>query len=116
VTRVAPLIALVLIVSAWTAAAGTLRVTLDDRMKARPIEGYVWFAGLDRVRPVDNRSLTLHGTGRHRLVSYIRDCDGNCGLLDPPSMRCSRIVTLHAGGTRRATVRLLDSGCLILLR
>jgi hypothetical protein len=112
----AALAALVLVATAWSSAAGTVRVTLDDRMTARPIEGYVWFVGLDRAQRVSARSVPLRGTGRHLLVSFIRSCDGNCGLLDPPSMRCSQVVTLHAGSTRRALVRLRNSGCRIVLR
>jgi hypothetical protein len=98
-------------------AAGTMRVTLDDRMNARPIEGYVWFVGFDRARPVLRAAtVTLRGTGRHVPVSYIRSCDGNCGFLDPPSKHCSRTVTLRPAVTVRAVVRLLDSGCRILVR
>jgi len=99
-----------------TSSDPTLLVKLDDRMKARPIEGYVWFAGVDRARRVTGRSLSVRPTGRHDLVSYIRTCDGNCGLLDPPSKRCRHALTLRAGTTVHATVRLLDSGCRILPR
>jgi hypothetical protein len=49
-------------------------------------------------------------------VSYIRTCDGNCSLLDPPSKRCSRVLRLGAGVVATATVRLRDSGCRILVR
>jgi hypothetical protein len=120
VTRLAAFVAVTLLAAAWTTVTttGTVRVTLDDRMQARPIEGYVWFVGLDRARrvPATARAVTLRGSGGHRVVSFIRTCDGNCSVLDAPSKRCVRSVTLRAGVVRRATVRLLDSGCRILLR
>lgn len=116
-TRVALLAGLVLVAAGWSSTDGRLRVALDDRMTAHPIEGYVWFAGLDKVRQAKARTLVLRGTtGRHRLVSYIRTCDGNCGFLDPPSKRCSRVVMLRNGVTRSLTVRLLDRGCRIVVR
>ena len=93
-------------------SSATLRVTLDDRMTLRPIEGYVWFVGLDgKAQAVRGRVTTvLRGTAdRHVLTSFIRPCDGNCGYLDPPSHRCGVRVRLPA----RATVRLRDTGCRI---
>ena len=91
-------------------SSATLRVTLDDKMTLRPIEGYVWFVGLDgRTHAVRGSAATiLRGTaGRHLLTSFIRTCDGNCGYLDPPSHRCSLRLRLPA----RATVRLRNVGC-----
>jgi hypothetical protein len=41
------------------------------------------------------------------LRVYIRPCDGNCSLLDPPQQRCSK--TVRAG--QRATYHLRDNGC-----
>jgi hypothetical protein len=119
VTRALAVAALGLIGGSCAATASsdpTLLVKLDDRMKARPVEGYVWFAGIDRAQRVSARSLSATATGRHDVVSYIRACDGNCGLLDPPSKRCRRTLTLRVGSTLHATVRLLDAGCRILLR
>jgi hypothetical protein len=97
---------------AGAATQATLRVTLDDRMTLRPTEGYVWFVGLDgRPQAVRGHVTTvLRGSaGRHLLTSFIRSCDGNCGYLDPPSHRCSRLVRVPA----RAAVRLRNSGCRI---
>jgi hypothetical protein len=117
VTGAAALAALVLLAAGWGSVTGRVHVVLDDKMKARPIEGYVWFVGLDWARPVGVASVTLRGAaGRHLLVSYIRTCDGNCSLLDPPSKRCSRFLRLGAGVVATATVRLRDSGCRILVR
>jgi hypothetical protein len=97
-----------------TSSSATLRVTLDDKMTLRPIEGYVWFVGLDgRPHAVRGSATTiLRGTaGRHLLTSFIRTCDGNCGYLDPPSHRCSLRLRLPA----RATVRLRNVGCRIIV-
>ena len=94
------------------ASQATLRVTLVDRMQARPVEGYVWFVGLDgKARAVANRTATTlrASAGRHLLTSYIRTCDGNCGYLDPPTHRCTARIRVPA----RATVRLRDTGCRI---
>ena len=52
--------------------------------------------------------------GSYRLVSFQRPCDGNCGLLDPPTDRCSRAFEAKAGGLLEATVRLSPGkGCTI---
>ena len=59
-----------------TASQATLRVTLVDRMQARPVEGYVWFVGLDgKAHPVANHTTTIlrASAGRHLLTSYIRN-------------------------------------------
>jgi hypothetical protein len=116
VRRVAALVAVALLAAGWSSGTATLRVVLDDKLAARPAEGYVWFVGLDKAKPVHTTSAVLHGAaGRHVLVSYIRDCDGNCGYLDPPSMRCPRVV-VTIGRARAATVQLRNSGCRIILR
>jgi hypothetical protein len=93
-----------------TSTQATLRVTLVDRMHARPVEGYVWFVGIDgKPHGVAKRTTTtLRGTtGRHLFTSFIRTCDGNCGYLDPPTHRCGTRLRLPA----RVTVRLNDTGC-----
>jgi hypothetical protein len=116
VRRFAALVAVALLAAGWSSGTASLRVVLDDKMAARPAEGYVWFVGLDKAKPVRTTSAVLRGTaGRHVLVSYIRNCDGNCGYLDPPSMRCPRVV-VTAGRGRAATVQLRNNGCRIILR
>ena len=45
--------------------------------------------------------------GRYRVISYQRPCDGNCGLLDPPTDRCARrgadpLGRAHRGGRQGA--------------
>lgn len=52
--------------------------------------------------------------GFYRLVSFQRPCDGNCGLLDPPTDRCSSEIEAKAGALVEATVRLSPGeGCTI---
>jgi len=95
-----------------TSSSATLRVTLDDRMTLRPVEGYVWFVGLDGRTHAVRGSVTtvLRSTaGRHFVTSFIRPCDGNCGYLDPSTHRCRLRVRLPA----RATVRLRNVSCRI---
>ena len=53
-------------------------------------------------------------TGFYRLVSFQRPCDGNCGILDPPTDRCSSEIEAKAGALVEATVRLSPGeGCTI---
>ena len=52
--------------------------------------------------------------GFYRLVSFQRPCDGNCGLLDPPTDRCSSEIEAKAGALVEATVRLSPGeGCTV---
>jgi hypothetical protein len=52
--------------------------------------------------------------GSYRLVSFQRPCDGNCGLLDPPTDQCSSEIEAKAGALVEATVRLSPGeGCTI---
>ena len=55
--------------------------------------------------------------GRYRLTSFERPCDGNCSVLDPPTDRCSRRITIIAHGRTgvRAVVRP-GRGCSIRAR
>lgn len=55
--------------------------------------------------------------GRYRLTSFERPCDGNCSVLDPPTDRCSRRITIIAHGRTgvRASVRPMR-GCRIRVR
>jgi hypothetical protein len=66
---------------------------------------------LGLVRPSATFSLA---PGRYRLLSWQRVCDGNCGILDPPSDRCSRAFRLHGNQRLRATITVrYGSGCRI---
>jgi hypothetical protein len=54
---------------------------------------------------------------RYRLVSYQRPCDGNCGMLDPPTDRCATKIDVAAGETLHVTIGLpRTGGCEIELR
>jgi hypothetical protein len=52
--------------------------------------------------------------GAYRLVSFQRPCDGNCGVLDPPTDQCGGEIDAKAGGHVEATLRLSPGdGCTI---
>jgi D-alanyl-D-alanine dipeptidase len=55
--------------------------------------------------------------GRYRLTSFERPCDGNCSVLDAPTDRCSRRITIIARGRTgvRASVRP-GRGCRMYVR
>jgi hypothetical protein len=70
-----------------------------------PIEGefaYVRVAGDDGAPPAErrldsDRPLRLRlAADRYTLSVWHRTCDGNCGLLDPPSDRCEQTLDLSA--------------------
>jgi hypothetical protein len=53
--------------------------------------------------------------GNYTLKSWQRPCDGNCGVLDEPTDRCSGPVTITAGGETRVTIKLRPGkGCEIV--
>jgi D-alanyl-D-alanine dipeptidase len=50
--------------------------------------------------------------GRYRVISYQRPCDGNCGLLDPPTDRCVRPIRVLSGGLTEVAVSVRPGrGC-----
>jgi hypothetical protein len=54
--------------------------------------------------------------GTYRLFSFQRPCDGNCGFLDPPTDRCSRLFRVRAREAVSATILLSPGkGCTIRL-
>jgi hypothetical protein len=68
-----------------------------------PIEGefsYVRVSGEDGGSVVERRLDGEHelrlslDAGRYTLSVWHRTCDGNCGLLDPPSDRCEEALVL----------------------
>jgi hypothetical protein len=98
-----------------SAANPTVRVHVSNEMTGIYVEGYIWFVALDGAPPrrVTARSVSLPASrGRHALRVFIRPCDGNCSLLDPPVKRCSAPV--RSGQT--ATYHLRDDGCRITVR
>src|SRR5437867_3145659 len=42
--------------------------------------------------------------GAYLIESYVRPCDGNCGLLDPPTERCSTGFQIQTGKAATATI------------
>ena len=91
-------------------AATAVRVHVSYEMTGFFTEGYVWFASRDgaRAKRVTGKTVVLPARpGPHRLRVYVRACDGNCGFLDAPQQRCSKIV--RAG--QRVTYHLIDNGC-----
>jgi hypothetical protein len=78
-----------------------------------PIEGeysYVRAAGDDGAPSVERRldpegALRLRlAAGRYALSVWHRICDGNCGLLDPPSDRCEQTFDLPADAVVKLTI------------
>ena len=52
--------------------------------------------------------------GSYRLVSFQRPCEGNCGMLDPATDQCSRIIEVESSAEIRTVVRLSPGeGCQI---
>ena len=101
--------------NATAAPAPGVRVRLANEMTRFYIEGYVWFASLDHARPtrVTTSTIVLPARpGRHVLHVFIRPCDGNCSLLDPPDKRCSAVVRRG----QKATYHLRNQGCAITVR
>ena len=113
-------VALALLVAALAAgnvdaSPPSLRVRLTNEMTRFYIEGYVWFVRLDRTkwRRVTGSSISLKASsGRHVIHVFVRPCDGNCSVLDPPEKRCAAVV--RRGQT--ATYLLRNQGCAITVR
>ena len=63
-SRFAALVAVALLAAGWSSSTAGLRVVLDDKMAARPAEGYVWFVGLDTAKPVHTTSARLRGRNK----------------------------------------------------
>jgi len=103
------------------AAADATPGTLDlrqslDRSHGLYVEGSVSYV---RVRGVRGKLVVARrvnrarfrmrrqlGSGRYRVISYQRPCDGNCSQLDPPTDRCARHVRILSGGLTEVAVRV----------
>ena len=90
-----------------------------------PVEGefsYVRAAGDDGGPAVERRldpEGTLHlrlAAGRYTLSVWHRTCDGNCGLLDPPSDRCEQTLDLAADEVVKLTIENAPSSPCRLVR
>ncbi len=58
------------------------------------------------TKRVDKRVVLPLGSGHYRLRSWVRPCDGNCSVLDPPTDRCGRAFSLATGQALVATIRV----------
>jgi hypothetical protein len=109
------------------ANAGQLRITqiLAGSDGPGPTEGTLSYVRVEspagatlvaRQLPGSHKLLLRLKPGAYRLVSWQRDCDGNCGHLDPPSDRCSRPLSVAPRQKLNATIRVnFASGCVIVL-
>jgi len=105
--------------------AGQLQITQVRVGNAVPIEGALSYIRIESGTGVtltqrqlsDGHTLRLAvPPGTHRLVSWQRICDANCGNLDPPSIQCVRPFTLRDGEHLAAMIRVnFASGCAIVL-
>jgi hypothetical protein len=93
-------------------ATGVLRVTqqIEGPLYVEGSVGYVRItdgSGVVFVGKVPQEGLTRTlEAGTFTLRSYQRICGGNCGNLGHPTDRCQASVTVTAGGTVHAEVRL----------
>ena len=88
------------------------------------VEGWVSYVklsasdGSSTQRRLDRRGRAEFGElapGRYRLDSWLRTCDGYCGMLDSPTDRCSLSVTVEARSHSLATIILTPGhGCRIV--
>src|SRR5262245_21172958 len=52
--------------------------------------------------------------GRYELVSYVRPCDGNCDLLDPPMDECRATFSIASGQMLYAVRQQTSTGACTL--
>lgn len=119
---------ILIVLSALVAAAGL--VTPSGATRSQPpselvirtkivtsgglyVEGALTYASVsDRhgrvlvTKRIDKRVTLLLGTGPFRVRSWVRPCDGNCSVLDPPTDRCGRAFRLAPGRKLVATIRV----------
>jgi hypothetical protein len=125
--------ATIVVISALTPASGaegprsgllSVRESFDQSEDI-PIEGYVSYlvirkAGSGKVvikesKPGFFRSTSVLPLGNFRLRSFVRDCEGNCGYLSPPSSSCSAAFTMRAGESLKAKIRRDASQCRVVI-
>jgi zinc D-Ala-D-Ala dipeptidase len=119
--------ALVALPPSANAARGTLDLRQSfDRSHGLYVEGavsYVRVRGIrgkliiaKRVNRPRFRMKRRIGSGRYRVISFQRPCDGNCGFLDPPTDRCVRRMRVLSGGLTEVAVRVRPGrGCRMTL-
>ncbi len=83
-------------------------------VRVRGIRGKLILA--KRVNRTRFRMRRRLASGRYRVISYQRPCDGNCGFLDPPTDRCARQMRILSGGLTEVSVRVRPGrGCRMTL-
>jgi D-alanyl-D-alanine dipeptidase len=105
------------------ASPGTLDLRESiDRSRGLYVEGSVSYVRVRsstgrvvvarRVRKARFRMTRRLASGRYRVISYQRPCDGNCRRLDPPIDRCVRRVRILSAGLTEVAVRVRPGrGC-----
>jgi hypothetical protein len=69
-----------------------------------------------KVKLEDSQAALRLAPGSYRLVSFQRPCDGNCGILDPPTDQCDLPVEVRPEEVITATITLSPGkGCTIEL-
>ena len=94
-------------------ADGRLVVTEQGKEPCCYVEGYIRFLRIESGsgtvfdgRWEDGTAFTRTlPAGEYRVTRYLRPCDGNCTLLDPPSERCS--IRIPVGGPGETHLRAL---------
>jgi hypothetical protein len=69
---------------------------------------------IEQKRLVDKSVSFSLAEGTYELSGYVRPCDGNCRLLDPPTDECHGTFSLKAGETLYAIRKQTDSGACTL--
>jgi hypothetical protein len=84
------------------------------------IEGYVVFVRLEDAEGavvVDHRvSGEFTATvdpGRYAVTGYYRNCDANCGYLDPPETLCTTTLDLEAGQSPNVIISVEHQSCTV---
>lgn len=89
-----------------TLPRGTLVLTHSDSYGFSYIEGALTFflvssqGAIVEEKQVANAAVSIPlAPGAYELRSYLRPCDGNCGLLDPPTEECRASFTIASAQT-----------------
>jgi hypothetical protein len=105
-------------------ASGRLVVSEQGKEPCCYVEGYIRFL---RIRSdsgtafegrweSDGRFERSLPPGSYVVTRYLRPCDGNCSLLDPPSERCSvRITITGASATQVRSLPMTLGTCRLAL-
>jgi hypothetical protein len=101
-----------------------------DRRSGFPVEGFMPYLAIDRssdhsavleaafpgLERAGHRVRVNLVPGVFEIHRYMRVCDGNCGLLDPPSAVCALRLRVRAGQRIMLRIRASFLGCSIRRR